>query len=71
VKPLSQSVMLSLPNWMHGPVAFVQTTSQLNRVFSVITRVAGITPHTSFEALSSASSAFLVNRALVEPVRSA
>src|SRR5687768_10176533 len=55
VKPLSQSVMLLVPNAMHGPVGFVQTTSQLSLVFSVMTRVAGMTPQTLFENARSAS----------------
>src|SRR5687767_2596929 len=40
---------------MHGPVAFVQTTSQLSLVFSVITSVAGMTPQTLFENARSPS----------------
>src|SRR5919202_2394426 len=38
---------------MQGPVGFPQTTSQASRVFSVMTTVAGITPHSSTVAAAS------------------
>src|SRR5687768_6796788 len=59
VKPLSQSVMWSRPNWMHGPVAFVHVTSQVSLLFSVMTIVAAMRPQMSREKtvrLISASS---------------
>src|SRR5687768_15627655 len=53
---------------MHGPVALVQTTSQVNLVFSVMTSVAATGPHTVLEALVTSRSALPLKRAVVEPV---
>src|SRR5919109_2629857 len=53
---------------MHGPVVLVQTTSQLNLVFSVMTSVAAMTPHTVLDALATSRSVPPLKRAVVEPV---
>src|SRR5688572_6120769 len=53
---------------MHGPVAFVQTTSQLSLVFSVITSVAGMTPQTLFENARSPSPGLPLALSRADPV---